>query len=57
MSLRLSIFFPITGSYFAFVVLFGSINPLIPFVRPTKSRFLVAYRDPALSPPFLGGRR
>lgn len=44
---RLSIPFPITALFFAFV-LFGSINTPVPFIRTTLFRFLVAYRNPVL---------
>ena len=41
-------FFLITVCFFAFLLLFGSINAPVPFVRATPFRFFVAYRNPAL---------
>ena len=45
-------FFLITLFFFAFPLLFGSINTPAPFASATPFRFLVAYRNPAL---FSGG--
>jgi len=49
-------FFPITVFFFAFVILFGSINPPVPFIHLNPFSFPVAYRGPCsvvfgISPP------